>query len=647
MPTPKPAASWRRLLPLLLATLVAGALALTGSTAYAADGASIAHVKPTADGVKILVSLPEGADVDLDGVEVSLVGKDAEATARSAETDAAIKRTTILVIDTSNSMKGERFDAAQAAARAFLDTVPDNVYVGITTFADTVDEPLAPTLDRAQALAVLDDLELSAKTSLYDGVIAATGNAGKDGQRTLLVLSDGADTSKTALEDVTAAVGDAEVQVDVVTLDQDPKHLSPLQALADAGEGSVISSDPAALQEAFASEAESLARQVVVVAQIPEGLEATEGNIEVRLPNGSDTLTATAYAPIMREAPQDDATAAPKYTAAGGFSIPVWAMYAGTALLGLSLVVLFVNLVPSREKKEFAPDERVAQYTAMTAGIPNPNAVASERDISLAQAKEAARLMLQRNQSLEARIAARLEHAGSSLKPAEWLLAHAAIAVITGAVGMLLAKGNLIVAIIFTVMGVVLPWLWLGFKRSRRLKAFNSSLPDTLQLMAGSLQAGLSLAQSVDTIVNEGTEPISGEFKRVLVETRLGVSLEDALEGITERFDSKDFAWVVMAIKIQRQVGGNLAELLNTVAGTIREREYMRRQVAALAAEGKLSAFVLGGLPPGFLTYLLIVNTDYVMPMFTDPRGWIMLGGGGMLLSVGAFWMSRMVKVEV
>jgi tight adherence protein B len=102
-----------------------------------------------------------------------------------------------------------------------------------------------------------------------------------------------------------------------------------------------------------------------------------------------------------------------------------------------------------------------------------------------------------------------------------------------------------------------------------------------------------------------------------------------------------------MAIKIQRQVGGNLAELLNNVAGTIREREYMRRQVAALAAEGKLSASVLGGLPPAFLIYLLIVNRDYVMPMFTDPRGWLMLGGGGLLLSVGIFWMSRMVKVEV
>ncbi len=152
----------------------------------------------------------------------------------------------------------------------------------------------------------------------------------------------------------------------------------------------------------------------------------------------------------------------------------------------------------------------------------------------------------------------------------------------------------------------MVPWIYLGFKRKRRRKAFNSCLPDTLQLMSGSLSAGLSLAQSVDTVVREGTEPISSEYKRVLIETRLGVGLEDALEGVAERYDSKDFHWVVMAINIQRQVGGNLAELLDTVAATMREREYMRRQVAALAAEGKLSAWVLGrpaaglhGLPAG------------------------------------------------
>jgi tight adherence protein B len=271
----------------------------------------------------------------------------------------------------------------------------------------------------------------------------------------------------------------------------------------------------------------------------------------------------------------------------------------------------------------------------------------AEPDQALNQAKDAAAKVLARNKGLAARIAARLEGAGNPLKPAEWLLVHVAIFAGAGLVGILLGKGSLVVGFIFLFLGALLPWMWLGFRRSRRRKAFNTSLPDTLQLMSGSLAAGLSLAQSVDTIVREGVEPVSSEFKRVLVETRLGVSLEDALDGVAERFDSKDFAWVVMAIKIQRQVGGNLAELLDTVAATMREREYMRRQVAALAAEGKLSAWVLGGLPPGFMLYLLMTNRDYVIVMFTDPIGWAMLAGAGMLLGLGIFWMSKLAKVEV
>ena len=123
--------------------------------------------------------------------------------------------------------------------------------------------------------------------------------------------------------------------------------------------------------------------------------------------------------------------------------------------------------------------------------------------------------------------------------------------------------------------------------------------------MSGSLSAGLSLAQSIDTIVREGADPISSEFRRVVIETRLGVTLEDSMEGIAQRMESRDFEWVVMAIRIQREVGGNLAELLLTVAATLREREYLRRHVRALSAEGRLSCYVLGGLPPGFLAYLV------------------------------------------
>ena len=139
--------------------------------------------------------------------------------------------------------------------------------------------------------------------------------------------------------------------------------------------------------------------------------------------------------------------------------------------------------------------------------------------------------------------------------------------------------------------------------------------------MAGSLQAGLSLPQGMDTIVREGAEPMATEFRRALVETRLGVSIEDALESIGERMMSDDFQWCVMAIRIQREVGGNLAELLLQVAGTLRERDYLRRQVKSLSAEGRFSAYILLALPPGIMLYEFVTNRDYLRPLYTTGVG--------------------------
>jgi tight adherence protein B len=140
---------------------------------------------------------------------------------------------------------------------------------------------------------------------------------------------------------------------------------------------------------------------------------------------------------------------------------------------------------------------------------------------------------------------------------------------------------------------------------------------------------------------------MAAEFRRALVEMRLGVEIEDALDGVSERMDSVDFRWVVMAIRIQREVGGNLAELLNNVADTIREREYLERQVLSLSAEGRLSVWILGGLPPGFMLYLLMANPEYLSPLFSTTIGYVALGVMAVLLVVGVFWMKKLVKVDV
>ncbi len=218
-----------------------------------------------------------------------------------------------------------------------------------------------------------------------------------------------------------------------------------------------------------------------------------------------------------------------------------------------------------------------------------------------AQAVGIATKALENNRGLEIKLGDKLEAGGLAIRPAEWLLIHAGIALGAAAVGMLLSGGSLLFAAVALLLGIVLPWLYLGRKQSKRLKAFNTQLAPTMQLMAGSLQAGLSLPQGMDTIVREGAEPMATEFRRALVETRLGVSIEDSLESIGERMTSDDFRWAVMAIRIQREVGGNLAELLLNVAGTLREREYLRRQVKSLSAEGRFSAYILLSMPPAIM----------------------------------------------
>ena len=144
-----------------------------------------------------------------------------------------------------------------------------------------------------------------------------------------------------------------------------------------------------------------------------------------------------------------------------------------------------------------------------------------------------------------------------------------------------------------------------------------------------------------------GSEPIASEFNRALIETRLGVSIEDALEGVGTRMRSVDFDWVVMAIRIQREVGGNLAEVLTTVAATLRERDRLRRQVRVLSAEGRLSAWILGGLPPLFFLYLLLVRQEYIRILWTDPIGVVLIVFLLVDLTVGVFWLRKVIQVEV
>jgi tight adherence protein B len=535
--------------------------------------------------------------------------------------------------------------------------VPANVQVGVLTFDDSVNLVLPPSLDRDAAKQAVSGLQLTLETSLYDGVLGALEAAGpggaKAGQRKILVLSDGKDTTTTSLDEVLDAIKSSDAQVNVVSLQRGDEANAPLNAIAEAGKGTMLTTeDPAALTAAFAKEADALARQIVVTAQVPAGSDETSSNVLVSVPTADETFTASAYVPVRSAkdvAAAEASRARPRAVDAGPLELSTNVMYGAVGAIGVGLLGMIVVMAMGRGKAaaNVTLSEQIQAYGVMAVpGQSGPRTDAASNAFT-GQARQAAEKALANNKNMEARIAQSLEAAGVALKPAEWLLLRAAILVGGGLVGLLLASSNLVLGVVVVLAGLVGPWLYLRRKRSRRLKAFGMGLADTLQLMSGSLSAGLSLSQSVDTIVREGAEPIATEFRRVVIESRLGVTIEDALEGVAQRMQSRDFGWVVMAIRIQREVGGNLAELLLTVAATLREREYLRRHVHALSAEGRLSCYVLGGLPPAFLAYLTLSKPDYVKPMFSTPIGWMMVLGMTLLLAVGVFWMSKVSKVDV
>jgi Flp pilus assembly protein TadB len=248
---------------------------------------------------------------------------------------------------------------------------------------------------------------------------------------------------------------------------------------------------------------------------------------------------------------------------------------------------------------------------------------------------------------LEENLALRLDLAGIGWDPAEWVLASVGVSVLVALVLTALV-GNPFIGV---VLGGLAGWLGmkfgLNFKINRRRAKFADQLPDMLQFISGSLRSGFSLGQGLDAAVREDTQPVASEFSRALAESRIGVDLEDALDVVADRMASADLRWTVIAIRIQRETGGNLAEVLSNTVETMRERAALRRHVRALSAEGRLSAYILVSLPIAIGGWLFLTRRSYVRLLYTSAPGIVMLAFAALLVVGGALWMRKLVKVEV
>nr|WP_243181079.1 type II secretion system F family protein [Arthrobacter humicola] len=237
-----------------------------------------------------------------------------------------------------------------------------------------------------------------------------------------------------------------------------------------------------------------------------------------------------------------------------------------------------------------------------------------------------------------------LENAGLRLSQSDFLvlvLAGAFVGALTG-----FAISGPLLAILLILLAPLTGHLVLSFLSGKRRSLFDQQLGDTLQLLSGGLRAGHSILRAIDAAATESLSPTSEEMRRVVTETSLGRDLLASLNDTAQRMQNEDFVWIAQAIQINREVGGNLAEVLDQVSETIRERSEIKGHIKSLAAEGKFSAYILMAMPFGIVIMLMMVNPGYMNVMFSHPLGWAMIAASAVMMTIGGLWMRKIIDLK-
>ena len=515
----------------------------------------------------------------------------------------------ILAIDTSASMR-PALEAAKAAANEFVVAMPTDVRIGVETFADQVTVLAAPTADRDLLRAQIDAIIADGDTALYDLVVGARQHFTPSvDNKVLVVLSDGKDEGSVAtLDDAIFAVSG--IKVETISLTTAETDLASLSAL-----GPVTSADDTTGVSAAFARIAALLVEVIQPSAEPAPT-TTLGPVtpiaEAQAPAPASAITSPRSSPFESTPARSDASTSSIWLVVGAIGL-----FVGLFVLG---VLLF-------------PHERVSKARL---GIDKPRS-ASDIGTRTVSAIEEALVRYDKRTDLGNALAI----ADISMKPAEFVAMVAVIAVVAGFVGLLLVGPliGLLVAV-FVCLGVR---LYVRRTESKRRAAFADQLPEVLQLITTALRSGYGLTQALESISEDAEEPARSEFAQVLVQIRLGRDLSDALRALAQRMASKDLGWVVAAIDINRETGGNLSEVLATVSATIRERGRIARQVRTLTAEGRLSARILIALPLLMLVWQWRANPDSFQ-LLTYGVGLIALIIAGVLMIVGTVWVNRVVN---
>jgi len=540
----------------------------------------------------------------------------------------------VLVIDTSGSMNGVPMMAAKAAATDFVTKLSVGTQVAVVGFGARPSVAMPFTTDRNKLVAAIGGLQSAGETSLYDAIALALAQFPKvkGVSRNLVLLSDGGDTASAATgAEVSALLEKSDVRLDAVSLVTPDTDNRSLEALARAGRGEVTGVDDTAGLTAVYRRIASTLQNQFVVSYRSEGHGAT--SLEIGLADGS-------VSPVRTDVELPKAPAAPAqprtivHPAPSGALASPWLLVVGAGAFFVVFLMLGIQLTGRRREGPSLRDR-----VGMARRQPETNPALSELADRATRAADSFLDRKDRRRGLNAA----LEQAGINLRPGEFVVLAASIATGILALGVLLFGP--LPGLLMAAAAAFLARRVVGFVARRRQKAFADQLGDVLQILSGTLRSGYGLLQAVDAVGKETDDPAGDEFRRLVVETRLGRDLADSLHAMAERMDSEDFEWVVQAIDIHREVGGDLAEVLDTVGVTIRERNQLRRQVKALSAEGRFSAYVLLALPIVIIGMVHMTTPDYLNELFSG-IGFVLLGLGMILMAVGGIWLKKICTIR-
>lgn len=573
---------------------------------------------------------------------------------------------TILLVDTSGSMAGQPLEDAKAALKAFISMAKPNEMIAINTFNDKINKLSDFRSDHADLPDLIDQIEAKGSTGLFDSIIASAQTLKETSavQKNIVIMSDGKDTvSKASTEEAKKAIYSSGAFVSTVALTSKQYDPEFLKAIAnDTGGSFMETTDSATLMNLYTKLAAQIYNQYSVsIKSINPQTQMLEYEVKVKASNAAASgkkgiinpgynqptsgKTGSSYSQVKPLKVIKDRWQGPvnsKQDKGTALVILILSLFLVFAAIGLIVWVLFgfVFRTPTtlRKQSEFLNKRLLIGRTSKKVEDP------SDKKISTGILEATDNIAKRRGYS--EMIGDMLERADIPMRVPEFIVLHLAGILFMGSF-VALTLHNLLLDIFVILVSALGPLAYIQHIINGKLKVFEEYLPDTLRVMTSSLRSGYSFSQAIDVVAREDIPEVSKEFHKVTVESRLGLALEQALENLAKRINSESVDWMVLAVRVQREVGGNLAEILDILANTIQERDAVKRQIQTLTAEGRISAIVLVALPFFLMFILLIVNPGYLTPLFTTIPGIIMTIGTSIMMVVGIIWMRNIVRIEV